>query len=109
MASVDDGIKMLSSVLENGSALEKFRSMIVAQGTAQNVASDLCAKGSDPFLYLPQAKYQTDLKTTSSGLDLTLVVILQYRSYHCIQVICKRSGVYFTFYCRPQLYHLMPQ
>lgn len=60
---IEQGIKALNEVIENGSALRKFRELIQAQGGNSAVIDD--------YTVLPQAKYTRQYKATQSGFVKT--------------------------------------
>ena len=66
MGKVDDlqqGVQAITQRLEDGSALEKFKAMIIGQGVTSDDAAQLC----DHRSILPRATYTTSLHANSSG------------------------------------------
>ncbi|ELT96810.1 hypothetical protein CAPTEDRAFT_177354 [Capitella teleta] len=83
--SPEEGIEIISEVLSNGKALEKFRQMLKAQGVEENVANRLC---SSDMTDLPKAKHTTD--------DIAIFIpiagyVSDIDSYACA-VICNKLG-----------------
>ena len=62
--SLEQGIKMISDVLDNGEALRFFVEMCVQQGTERSVAEHLAL---EPELILPQSEKVTTLSASQSG------------------------------------------
>jgi thymidine phosphorylase len=62
----DEGVDVVVRKLEDGSALEKFKEMIAAQGVDENTAAKV-ANYDTISTVLPKAKFQTDLKSESTG------------------------------------------
>ena len=58
---------MINKVLSNGTALAKFRDMLVAQGVAQDDAQRLCDVNGDVWKVLTPAAHTTTLKCPQSG------------------------------------------
>ena len=67
--TLEQGIEMISAVLENGQALRIFVEMCVQQGTERNVAERLAA---EPEQVLPKSKLVTTLTATDSGYVQTI-------------------------------------
>ena len=63
-ATVQEGIDMIQKALTDGSALAKFRDMMVAQGVTQ---TDADAITSDPWKHLPLAPHKTVVTAAGSG------------------------------------------
>ncbi|XP_078091837.1 thymidine phosphorylase isoform X2 [Mustelus asterias] len=62
--SLKAGEKAIQDVLKNGSALDKFQAMLVAQGVTTDLANDLCeGKGG-----LRRAEKQEELKAQAGGI-----------------------------------------
>ncbi|XP_076349073.1 thymidine phosphorylase-like [Tachypleus tridentatus] len=61
VTSRKEGEAMIRQVLGDGSALEKFRKMMVLQGVASDLARKLCAHDVDPRELLPSAQHVTRL------------------------------------------------
>lgn len=57
--SREAGTKMIMDVIENGTALAKFHSMIIHQGVRPEIAHLLCSRNG--FFILPKTPYQTDI------------------------------------------------
>lgn len=62
--SKEEGIKRIIKVINDGSALTKFREMIVAQGVRDEVAAQLC---DDPWSVLPRAPNTIELRCPKAG------------------------------------------
>ena len=63
-SSLEQGIQMISDVLENGEALRFFVEMCVQQGTDRKVAEQLA---NEPAHILPKSKHVTSVVATESG------------------------------------------
>ena len=63
-SSLEQGIQMISEVLENGDALGFFIEMCVQQGTERKVAEQLAF---EPEHVLPKSKHVTSVMTAESG------------------------------------------
>ncbi len=63
----EEGSRRIEAALCDGTALERFRLMLVSQGVAEDVASRLCRKTGDVFDVLPRASTRTDLLASCSG------------------------------------------
>ena len=63
--SQQSGASAICRALLDGTALSKFRQMIVKQGVEQVNADDLC--GGKEESVLPRAKYQTTLYAEKAG------------------------------------------
>lgn len=74
--SVEEGRNRIAESLNNGTALEKFKRMLIEQKVDENVADALCY-GNDTAAVLPMAKYEIEIDSPTSG---NLVV-------HCGKVI----------------------
>lgn len=62
--SKEEGIQRIVGVINDGSALTKFREMIVAQGVRDEVAAQLC---DDPWSVLPRAPNTIELRCPKAG------------------------------------------
>jgi len=62
---------MIKTSLCDGSAMDKFRSMLELQGVDSNTAHTLCKPGADVFHVLPAANYKTDVLAPTTGLIST--------------------------------------
>lgn len=68
--TADDGARLIKTKLNDGSALEKFRSMLKSQGVASDLADDLCREGTDArhvLSLLPKARHTTPVRAPKSG------------------------------------------
>jgi hypothetical protein len=70
-SSVSEGAKVLSGVLKNGGALEKFKAVIKAQGVAAADADALCAKNADVFSVLSRSAHTTPVTSPDTGMSVT--------------------------------------
>jgi hypothetical protein len=68
-SSVSEGAKVLSGVLKNGGALEKFKAVIKAQGVAAADADALCAKNADVFSVLSRSAHTTPVTSPDTGMS----------------------------------------
>lgn len=64
--SFEEGQEVIKATLTDGSAMEKFRQMIVAQGVKDEVASRV-ANISTVSEVLPAALHVTELKSRATG------------------------------------------
>lgn len=66
-SSPEDGSQIINEKLLDGSALQKFREMLVAQGVAADLANKLCDPNVDISTLLPKANETKDITATSDG------------------------------------------
>lgn len=66
-ASSTDGERRIAESLTDGSALERFKKMIIAQGVDSKKAEELCRKGADIWTVLPKADIVSNVIATTSG------------------------------------------
>ena len=66
-SSPDEGYQKMFTALRDGSAMEKFKEMIIAQGVDSSTAVKLCG-ASDFFEVLPLSKFKTELKMQVAGV-----------------------------------------
>ncbi|MCJ8743052.1 hypothetical protein PDJAM_G00089250 [Pangasius djambal] len=69
-ATLEDGKKVISEVLKNGMALQKFQDMLEAQGVSANISHALCSEKAEYFQHLRRAQYQTELEAMDDGTVL---------------------------------------
>eukprot|EP00697_Spironema_sp_BW2_P015563 gnl/Spiro4/645_TR366_c0_g1_i1.p1 gnl/Spiro4/645_TR366_c0_g1~~gnl/Spiro4/645_TR366_c0_g1_i1.p1 ORF type:complete len:459 (+),score=127.58 gnl/Spiro4/645_TR366_c0_g1_i1:80-1456(+) len=67
------GMDMIRRVLHDGSALEKFRAMLVAQGCQEDTAAKLCV---EPWAVLGAAPFRTPLATSARGFVADINALL---------------------------------
>lgn len=69
--SIEEGESKLKSVLDDGSALEKFKDMVIAQGVKPSLAQRLVDVDltdiDNIWSVLDKSKNVTDIKTTAGG------------------------------------------
>ena len=75
VTTMEEGKTMLDEKLKDGSALQKFHDMLLAQGTAMEVADALCDADADIFTILPRAENQTEIIALHTGLVSTAAAI----------------------------------
>lgn len=63
--SVERGTRLVADALADGSALAKFREMLVCQGVSEQDAQELCH--GDPWKVLPRATTVEDVHATAAG------------------------------------------
>lgn len=63
--SVNEGRKCIVETLNNGTALEKFKKMLIRQRVSEEVAQQLCF--GDSATVLPMAKHTVEIKSPVSG------------------------------------------
>lgn len=68
-ASEEEGNEMIRRSLNNGSALDKFCSMLCAQGVSQDVANKLKSAGSteETLDILPRSGHRTKIPALQAG------------------------------------------
>lgn len=79
-ASSTDGERRIAETLTDGSALERFKKMIIAQGVDSTKAEELCRKGADIWTVLPKADIVSNVVATESGklgIHLPLIDLLK--------------------------------
>ncbi|XP_074655288.1 thymidine phosphorylase-like [Tubulanus polymorphus] len=77
--SLEEGENLIKRTLNNGSALEKFQAMIVAQGVNQKLAERICEREGDVFRVLRKANFKTPIKAHKSGFvdDMNALLIAE--------------------------------
>lgn len=69
--SIEEGESKLKSVLDDGSALEKFKDMVIAQGVKPSLAQRLVDVDltdiDNIWSVLDKSENVTDIKTTAGG------------------------------------------
>lgn len=74
--TVEEGRKRIAESLNNGTALEKFKQMLIKQRVDEKIADGLCYGHTAAIL--PMAKHETKIKLQSSGILKASNFILQY-------------------------------
>lgn len=64
--SVEDGRKRMKESLNNGTAMEKFKQMLIIQRVDEKVANELCY--GDVTAVLPMAKHKINIQSLASGI-----------------------------------------
>ena len=67
-----EGYTMVQKSLTNGTALQKFQEMLVAQNVAADVAKKLCDPKTDLWKVLPIEKLKMELTAERGGLVLSI-------------------------------------
>lgn len=65
------GAEIIAKTLKDGSAMEKFKEMICAQGVSKEDADLMCDKSQDPFKVLPSSKNIVKIHSKQSGMHFT--------------------------------------
>jgi len=65
--SVEEGRKRLVESLNNGTALQKFKQMLMNLRVEEKVAHELCY--GNPGAILPMAKHKIEIKSLITGID----------------------------------------
>jgi len=63
--SVDEGRQRITETLNNGTALEKFKQMLIRQRVSEEVAQQLCY--GDSAVVLPMAAHTIEIKSPVAG------------------------------------------
>lgn len=63
--SVEEGRKRMAESLNNGTALEKFKQMLIKQNVDERIADELCYGNTTAVL--PMAKHKIEIKSITSG------------------------------------------
>lgn len=63
--SVDEGRLRIKKSLRNGTALEKFRQMLIKQRVDERIANELCYGNTTSVL--PMAKHNIEIKSLFTG------------------------------------------
>lgn len=63
--SVEEGRKRIANSLNDGTALEKFKLMLIELNVKEKVAHELCH--GDAAAVLPMSKYKVEIKSPISG------------------------------------------
>lgn len=63
--SVDEGRLRIIESLKNGSALEKFKQMLIEQKVDEKIANELCYGNTTAVL--PMAKHKIEIKSLTTG------------------------------------------
>lgn len=64
----NEGYTMIKQSLTNGSALQKFKEMLIAQNVSPELAENLCDPKANLWEILPIEKLKTELQAPSDGL-----------------------------------------
>lgn len=64
--SVEEGRRRIAKSLNDGTALEKFKRMLIKQKVDERTANELCY--GDAAAVLPMAKYRVKLRSPASGM-----------------------------------------
>lgn len=64
--SVDEGRLRIIESLRNGTALEKFKQMLIKQRVDERIANELCYGNTTAVL--PMAKHKIEIKSLSTGI-----------------------------------------
>jgi hypothetical protein len=72
--TVEEGRKRIAESLNNGTALEKFKQMLIKQNIDEMIADGICYGRT--IAILPMAKHETKIKSQSSGILKSLILIL---------------------------------
>lgn len=64
--TVEEGRKRIAESLNNGTALETFKQMLIKQKIDEKIADGLCYGQTTAIL--PMAKYETKINSQSSGI-----------------------------------------
>lgn len=81
-----EGAIQVRGTLEDGSALDKFRLMMAAQGVKPEIADALCMKNSQLFDILPKSKYTTELQCKQAGY------VHDIEAFNCAVVTAKMGA-----------------
>lgn len=65
VSSVNEGRKRMAESLTNGTALEKFKQMLIELKVNEKIADELCYGNTTAIL--PMAKYEIEIKPLTSG------------------------------------------
>lgn len=65
VSSVNEGRKRMAESLNNGTALEKFKQMLIESRVNERLADELCYGNITSVL--PMAKYEIEIKSLASG------------------------------------------
>jgi len=65
VSSVNEGRKRMAESLNNGTALEKFKQMLIELRVDERIADELCYGNTTSVL--PMAKYKIEIKSFTSG------------------------------------------
>ncbi|XP_060872238.1 thymidine phosphorylase-like [Metopolophium dirhodum] len=65
VSSVNEGSKRMAESLNNGTALEKFKQMLIELRVDERIADELCYGSTTSVL--PMAKYEIEIKALTSG------------------------------------------
>ncbi|KAK7107425.1 thymidine phosphorylase-like [Littorina saxatilis] len=103
-SSYEAGNTMIRNVISDGSALAKFRDMVVAQGSSDDVATRLCDVNGDVWKVLTPSAYKTTLKCQKSGVIQDIQAMPCAKAAQCLgagrtragEAIDLAVGLYFT-------------
>jgi len=65
VSSVNEGCKRMAESLNNRTALEKFKHMLIESRVDERIADELCYGSTTSVL--PMAKYEIEIKALTSG------------------------------------------
>lgn len=63
--SVEEGRKRIANSLNDGTALEKFKQMLIKLNVEENIANELCY--GNTAAVLPMSTYEVEIKSSISG------------------------------------------
>lgn len=66
-SSVDEGRKRMAESLNNGTALNKFKHMLIEQRVEERIADELCY--GNPVAVLPMANHRIEIKSPKEGIN----------------------------------------
>lgn len=82
--SPKDGFDMMVKVINDGSALEKFKNMAMAQGASSDVATRLCDVNNDPLEVMNSNAKKTPLLCPSDGYVSAIHAMTCARAVHAL-------------------------
>lgn len=68
VSSQKEGYQLVRQTLKDGTAIKKFKGMIISQGVAKDVAEALCSKEINPYKYIPLATKSYKIKAMKTGI-----------------------------------------
>ena len=67
VSTLEEGRKMIANCLKDGSAMNTFCELLIAQGVNNYDAHRLCDSKTNPFSVLPEAPLHTNIFSLNTG------------------------------------------
>lgn len=91
-ASMEEAKEKLIGTINDGSALGKFKQMIIASGVCEETAQKICSEDADCYSCLPLSQYQTPINATTTGYVSSIEALPVGLACNSVGAGRKRSG-----------------